>query len=91
MKSTMVKRIKDKKLRLRNFDVEHGRSESGALVKSRKGSIGVEGGKGICFQWKEKGQRLKETDAVSATKPKIVHKREHSAATLLSQPYHEVE
>ena len=53
---TMVKRRKDQKFRLRNFDASHGRFESGAVVKSRKGIIGVEGGKGTCYQWKEKGQ-----------------------------------
>ena len=42
----MVKRWKDQKLRLRNFNARHGRIESGALVKSRKGIIDVEGGKG---------------------------------------------
>ena len=30
--------------------------QTGAVVKSRKGLSGVEGGKGICYQWKEKGQ-----------------------------------
>ena len=53
---TMVKRRKDQKPRLRNFDAWYGRIESGAVVKSRKELIGVEGGKGICYQWKEKGQ-----------------------------------
>ena len=53
---TMVKRSVDQKLRLRNFDARHGRIETGAGVKSRNGLIGVEGGKGICYQWKEKGQ-----------------------------------
>ena len=38
----------DQKLRLRNFDARHGKIESGAVIKSRKGIIGVEGGKGIC-------------------------------------------
>ena len=51
---TMVKRKKDEKLRLRNCDARHGRIESGAVVKSRKGTVGVEGGKGIFNQWKEK-------------------------------------
>ena len=41
---TMVKRRKDQKLRLRNFDAKHGKIETGAVVKSRKGFIGVEGG-----------------------------------------------
>ena len=51
----MLKRTIDQKLRMRNFDARHGRLESGAVVKSRKELIGVEGGKGFCCQWKEKG------------------------------------
>ena len=39
----MVKRSINQKLRLRNFDARRGRIES-------------EGGKGICYQWKEKGK-----------------------------------
>ena len=53
---TTVRRSIDQKFRLRNFDAGSGRIESGAVIKSRKGLIGVEGGKGICYQWKEKGQ-----------------------------------
>ena len=53
---TMVTRRIDEKLRLRYFDARHGKIETGAVVKSRKGLSGVEGGKGICYQWKEKGQ-----------------------------------
>ena len=54
---TMVKRSIDQKLlRLRNFDARNGRIETGAVVKHRKGMSGVEGGKGTCYQWKEKGQ-----------------------------------
>ena len=53
---TMVKRSMDQKLRLRNFDAGHGRIATGAVVKNRRGMSGVEGGKGICYQWKEKGQ-----------------------------------
>ena len=49
----MVKRSLDQKLRLRNFDARHGRIETGAVVKSRKGITGVEGGKGTCYQWKK--------------------------------------
>ena len=52
----VVKRCIDQKLRLRNFDARHGRIESAAVVKSRKGIIGEEGGKGICYHWQEKGQ-----------------------------------
>ena len=53
---TMVKRSFDERLRLRNFDARHGRIETGAVIKSRKGLIGVERGKGISYQWKEKVQ-----------------------------------
>ena len=79
----MVKRSIDQKLCERNFDARHGRIESAAVVENRKGIIGVEGAKGICYQWKEKASVRKETVAVSATKPKIVRKKktEHTAAT----------
>ena len=53
---TMVKRSVDQKLRLRKFDARHGRIETGAVVKHLKGMSGDEGGKGTCYQWKEKGQ-----------------------------------
>ena len=36
----------DQKLRLRNFDARHGRIETGAVVKNRKGMSSVDGGKG---------------------------------------------
>ena len=89
---TMVKRSIDQKLRLQNFDAKHGRIESGAVLKSRKGLIGVEGGKGICYQWKEKASVRKETVAVFATSPKMVQKNLNTLPPrLLSQPYHEVE
>ena len=89
----MVKRSIDQQLRLRNFDARHGRIESGAVVRSRKGLIGVEGGKGIFYQWKEKQASVRQvTVAVSATKPKIVRKNQNTLPPhLLSQPYHEVE
>ena len=46
--------------KIRNFDYETltpcmGKIESGAVMKSRKGLSGVEGGKGICYPWKDKG------------------------------------
>ena len=53
---TMVKRSIDQKLLLRNFDARHEKIETGAVVKSHRRSSGVEGGKGICYQWKEKEQ-----------------------------------
>ena len=47
---TMVKRSKDQKLRLRNFDARHEKIETGAVVKNRKGMSGVERGRGFCYQ-----------------------------------------
>ena len=38
---TVVKRSIDQKLRLQNFDARHWKIETGAVVKSRKGSIGT--------------------------------------------------
>ena len=46
----------DSGIRLRNFDARQGKIETGAVVKNRKGLSGVEGGNGICYQWKGKGQ-----------------------------------
>ena len=40
---------KDQKLRLRNFDARHGRIETGAVIRNRKGMSSVEGGKGNLF------------------------------------------
>ena len=54
--NTMVKRSMDQKLRVRNFDARHGRLETRKSVKNRTGLISVEGGKGTCYQWKEKKQ-----------------------------------
>ena len=56
---TMVKRRKDQKLRLRNFDARHWKIETGAVVKNRKGLSGVEKGQG------EKASVREETSAVS--------------------------
>ena len=39
-----------------DFDARHEKIETGAVVKSHRGVSGVEGGKGICYQWKEKEQ-----------------------------------
>ena len=83
---------KDQKLRLRNFDARHGRIKTGAVIKSRNGIIGVEGGKGICYQWKEKGQCSQGDRCSFATKPKIVRKNQNTLPPHLpSQPFHEVE
>ena len=71
----MVKRSVDQKLRLRNFDAGHGRIKSGAVVKSRKGMIGIEGGKGICYGSQgdrgsfrhETQDRVQKTERTAAT------------------------
>ena len=86
----MVKRRKDQKLRLRNFDARHATIESGAVVKSHRGLIGVE--KLSVASGKKKASVRMETDAVSVTKPKIGHRNQNTLPPrLLSQPYHEVE
>ena len=89
---TMVKRRKDQKLRLQNFDARHGRIETGAVVKNRKGLSGVEGGRGICYQWKEKASVRKETNAVSGMRATIVLKNQTTKPPHLPSPRcHEVE
>ena len=78
----LVPNYQDQKLRLRNFDARHGKLESGAVVKNRNGLMGVEGGKGMCHQWKEKGQCSKG-DKCSFRHESNDHaqKPEHAAAT----------
>ena len=87
---TMVKRRKDQKLRLRNFDARRGRIETGAGVKNRKGMSGVEGGKVPVTSGKKKTTVRKESVAVSATIPKIMRKNQNTPH-LPSHPSHEVE
>ena len=79
---TMVKRSINQKLRLRNFDARHGRIESGAVVKSRKGQIGVEGGKGTRYQWNENGQcsKVDQYSFLHESNDRA-QKPEHTAAT----------
>ena len=75
---TMVKRSIEQKLRLRNFDARQGKIETGAVVKSREGLSGVEGGRGICYHWKGKGQCSKgHQRAVSGMRVKIMHQNRH--------------
>ena len=78
---TMVKRSLDQKLRLRNFDARQGKLNLEPW-ESRKGAIGVEGGKGICYQWKEKGQ-CSQGDRCSCrhVTQDRAQKPEHTAAT----------
>ena len=79
---TMMKRRKDQKLRLRNFDARHGRIETGAVTKNQKGTSGVEGGKGTCYQWKEKGQCSKGDHCRFRHESNdLAQKPEHTAAT----------
>ena len=93
LKRQMVKRSIDQKLRLRNLWRQKWENWKRSCGKESKGILGVEGGKGICSQWKEKkASGRKETDAVSDTKPKIVHNNQNTLLPRLpSQPYHEVE
>ena len=67
---TMVKRSADQKHRLRNFDARHEKLERGAVVKSRMGLSGVEGGKG-----QKKGSVERQTNVVSGMKVTIVQSR----------------
>ena len=79
---TMAKESIDQKLRLRNFDARHGRNETGAVIKNRKGLCGVEGGKGTCYQWKEKGQCSKgDQCSFRHESNDRAQKPEHTAAT----------
>ena len=71
-----VKRRTDQKLRLRIFDARHGKIKSQAVVKNRKGIIGADGGKGICYQcskgdqcsfWHESNDRAQKPSPKAAT------------------------
>ena len=90
---TMVKRRRDQKFRLRNLDARHGRTETGAVIKNRKGLSGVEAEeKELAISEKQKVSVREETNAVSDTRPRTVHKNQNTLPpSFLSQPYHEVE
>ena len=78
----MVKRSIDQKLRLRNYDTRNESIQTGAVVTSRRGLSGVEGGKGICYPWKKKAIVRKETVAVSCHETQDrAQKPEHTVAT----------
>ena len=83
---TMVKRSIDQNLRLRNFDARFWRIETGAVVKNRKGLIGVEGGKRYLLPVERKR-------SVFARRPMQFPSRNPSSLPphLLRQPYREVE
>ena len=79
---TMVKRSMDQKLRSRNSDARHGTIESGAVVKSRKGFLGVEGRRKRYLPVDRKGQCSKgdtcsfrhESECISP--PSVSHLRQ---------------
>ena len=53
------------------------------MINNRKGLNGVEGGKGICYQWKEKGQCSKgDRCSFRHVTQDRAQKPEHIAATL---------
>ena len=55
-------------------------------IKNRKETSGVEGGRGICYQWKEKGQCLQgDRCSFRHETHDRAQKPEHTAATL-SEP-----
>ena len=84
----MVKRSIDQKLRLRNFDARHGKIESAAVGKNRKGIIGVDGGKGICYQWREKGQLARRPLQFPPRNPRSCAKtRTHYRHTFRASPF----
>ena len=62
-------------------------------MKNRKGLIGVEGEKRYLLPLERRKDRVcKETDAVSGTKPKIVHKNQNPKPPHLLRPQcHEFE
>ena len=84
---TMVKRRKDQKLRLRSFDARHGRIKTGAVVKNRKGTSGVEGGKGTCCQWKEKAQCSKGDRCSFRNESNDRAQKPEDAAATPSEPF----
>ena len=89
----MVKRSIDQKLRLRNFDARHGKFETGAVVKNRKGTSGVEGAKGTLLPVERKRASVrKETNAVSGMRVTIVPENQNTLPPHPpSHPSHEVE
>ena len=89
----MVKRSIDQKLGLRNFDAGNERSETEAVVKSRKGLSGVEGRR--AFKWhingKQKSSYREETSVVSGTTVVSVQNRHRKPLHPLSHQHEEVE
>ena len=55
------------------------------MIKSRKGLSGVERRKGVCYQWKDKGQCSKGDQC------SFQHESNDRAPKPRTQPHHEVE
>ena len=60
------------------------------MVKSRKGLTCVEGGKGTCYKWKEKGQ-CSQGDRCSLRHETQDREQKPEHTSYPSQPYHDVE
>ena len=62
---SMVKRRKDQKLRLRNFDARHGKIETGAVVSSHRDQVVLKEDKEFATSGKQKGSVRRENTVVS--------------------------
>ena len=87
----MVKRRKDQKLRLRNFDARNERLETGAVVTSRRDQVGLKEEKEFAISGKQEGSVREETNAVSGTTVMSVQNRQQKPLHPLSHQHQEVE
>ena len=88
---TMVKRSKNQKLRLRNFDAM-GKLNQEQWSRVERDQSALKEENIPVTSGKKKASVRKETDAVSGTEPKTAHKKQHTLPLrLLSQPLHMVE
>ena len=99
----MVKGRRDQKLLLRSFDARHGKIESGAVIKNRKGTSGVEVGKKkasvrketVAVFWHESNGRAQKPEhtaghtfrAILLTRSKCVEENEVSKAKVTMVPF----
>ena len=67
---TMVKRSIDQKLRLRNFDARNKNIETGEVFTSRGGLSGIQGRRGLCYQWK-----VRKWNLLSVERKRVVFER----------------
>ena len=54
--------------------------KTGAVVTSRRGLSGIERGKGICYQWKEKGQYAVSDTSLSHQHQEVEVRREKGSS-----------